>query len=325
MKFVGTLCHTQSMLLLSGNTLLRWWHSPDALKYPCGAQGISLPGKRPPHIQPASGFPRASSAPMDLLTRDRVPQNSFPYIYSRWQGQVPGKVFPTSLPNVYAPSSEFCLFQQARRLSVPQTAALGCELAGTYRFMPKGETRYDVPPAASVSVLKSLARKMENQNGIKNFRSGLRFVLPRLASPLETTSMLLLCLPNNLGGFGIETPLPNYEVTLSPKAARMLSKKTCRCDLYFPQANIDLEYDSYENHTGKEKLEEDAQRRAAIEESGIRVITLTFKQVETPDNLEIIANSLFRASGKRFRPRCRNFEAKQEQVWQDLLFWRPVP
>ena len=314
--------------MLSGKSLLEWWHSPDALlcrdqKNPTTRFRNTVPD--PPDQAELSALCNWNlSSPIELLSNKKgFSAPSKGTVCRCWTSGLPGQALPTSTQGVFAPSPGFCLFQQAQKLTLPQATALGCEFTGTYRFMRDEQTRFDVQPATTLRRMHNMAEALAGKKGAALFRSILPFVIPECASPTETLGMLLLCLPNKYGGFGTEKPVPNFKVMLSPQAAAMLHKKTCRCDLYFPKANIDVEYDGYDDHTGKAKLEQDAQRRAAIEESGIRVVTLTFQQLLSPERLSVIANILFHASGKRFRPRCQNFEARQQELWHDLLFWNP--
>ena len=90
---------------------------------------------------------------------------------------------------------------------------------------------------------------------------------------------MLLCLPYRLGGYGLPKPIMNQHIEIEIEKQMILRKRFLVCDLYWPSAKVNLEYDSTEFHAAKERLVADARRRAVLESLGITSINITGPQI----------------------------------------------
>ena len=111
----------------------------------------------------------------------------------------------------------------------------------------------------------------------------------------------------------------NYPIKTNPRQEIKVSKKTFKCDLYWPQAKLAVEYDSDAFHTGADRIASDAQRRNSLEHLGINVITVTNRQISNFTELDRTAYQIARRLGKRIRPRCADWRGKQIAL-RDQLF-----
>lgn len=137
-------------------------------------------------------------------------------------------------------SPEFTFVQAAAICELPKFIEIGYELCGTYDLSGGGYR--ECAPLTTVERLTAFAGAADGVHGVRKARRALRYVAERSASPRETVLTMLLCLPYGLGGYGIEMPLLNHRVDVVGDALKMTSKKYCVCDLFWPKANLVIEY-----------------------------------------------------------------------------------
>ena len=70
-------------------------------------------------------------------------------------------------------------------------------------------------------------------------------------------------------------------------------------DLFWPQANVTLEYDSDAFHAEREKLRRDAIRRNQLESCSVTVLTATAEHLSSLAALDELARQIARALGCR--------------------------
>lgn len=119
---------------------------------------------------------------------------------------------------------------------------------------------------------------------------------------METALAIVLCLPPYFGGYGLPLPYLNYRIDAQQRGRSAHEKGYYLCDLYWPQGNIAIEYDSDLEHTGSSRIAEDAQRRNDLTDLGITTITATREQVMDAERLDRIAHQL----GRKLHIRVRN-------------------
>ncbi len=197
---------------------------------------------------------------------------------------------------------------------------LGFELCGAYSFSRKSPHGFTAraPLTTPVNLLAHLETK-EGQYGIKQARRALSYVMPNSASPRETAAAMLLCLPHTLGGYRLGNPSLNYQIPLDKQAQKIASRRFYVCDLYWPEAKLDVEYESDCFHTGSEHIASDSKRRNALSFKGITVVTITRKQMNNYAELDKVAHIIAHHIGKRIRPRTASFNAKQLELRATVL------
>lgn len=194
---------------------------------------------------------------------------------------------------IYIARPELCLLQMAQSLSIPEIAEIGCELCGDYSIDPLSEESdlLKLQPRTTAESIRLFGKRISGLKGCSNYRKAARFIADRSASPRETQLMLLLCLPTYLGGYGL--PIPKFNEPID--GGRF------RCDLFWPDAKLALEYDSDMFHTGAEKINRDSARRSSLEAQGIHVVSVTSRQVNNPAELDKLARIVSSKLGKRLR------------------------
>ncbi len=218
---------------------------------------------------------------------------------------------------LYVSTPEMAFCEMASVLSLERLIALGFELCGTYRRASTfGLARYDATPLTSPGALASFIEKSPQFKGVKKARRALPCILAGSASPRESELAMLLCLPYSLGGYGLPHPTMNAEMPL-PKNVAATGRSSLRCDLYWPAARLDVEYDSAEFHSAARLLANDSMRRIALESMDVTSVNLTAEHLRRASLFDEAAQGIARILGKRVRL-PGDFRLKQERLWREL-------
>lgn len=204
--------------------------------------------------------------------------------------------------------------------AVSEPGGNGFEFCGRYA-RPVGE-RTELGKRDPLTDTESLMRFLHGLHrvpGANAARRATAFVLDGSMSPMETSSVLYLCLPASLGGYGLPLPQMNAVVPVSAKDRAYVGKSYYQCDLYWPEARFAIEYDSNVHHTGAARIADDASRRTDLAYLGIEVATLTQGQVSDRRELDRIARLLAKRLGKRLRMERINPSGAQDRLRACLL------
>ena len=196
---------------------------------------------------------------------------------------------------------------------------LAYELCGTYRTHRTGvESAYDVAPLASVRALRDFAARNPSIDGAQSVAHIIPYLADGSASPRETKQALVLGMPHRYGGHGLGIPRMNYEVKASP-AARALTGKSCfRCDLCWPEAKLDVEYQSRWAHEGEASRIGDSRRANALAAMGWTVVGITNDELDSLVATDAIANTIRRHLGKRAQVRVHDYHARKLKLRRQL-------
>jgi len=217
-------------------------------------------------------------------------------------GQFPHGSFIRVAPGLITSSPELCFMQSASKLDIPRLVALGLEFCGGYRLEKKnkpGRGFRDDAPLTSAEKLTAFVTKAAGLRGRTKALRALRFIADNSGSPMETALVMMLTLPYSLGGYGLPMPLLNCPISVSTSNKKATKKKKYRCDLYWPEAQVSVEYDSDTYHTGSDRIAKDAIRRNAISSAGVIVLVVSRKQVVSTAELREVAIALSKLLDKR--------------------------
>ena len=197
---------------------------------------------------------------------------------------------------------------------------LGYELCGSYQTRRTGtSSAYQVEPLSSIHALADFATRNPSLRGATKAAKTLRYLADNSASPRETKKAILLGLPMMYGGYGLGIPpRMNYEVKANP-AARALTGKSCfRCDLCWPEAKLDVEYQSRESHSGEKKRIEDSRRANALASMGWTVVSVTNDELDSLAATDAIADRIRKHLGKRSQVRVSNYHSRKLKLRRQL-------
>lgn len=208
-------------------------------------------------------------------------------------------------------SPELCFMQLANTLAESKLIKLGLELCGTYSLPGPharsldsdlaGKGFYERPALTTLKKLDALLSRMNGVRGKRQAAQALRCLANGSASPMETILTMLLTLPNRLGGYGFPLPELNALIVPAKTAKHSVSKSFYSCDLFWPDLNLAVEYDSDSHHASAERIANDSKRRNSLSLLGITVITVTNQQVRNKVEFERVAKQLAVNLGIRLR------------------------
>jgi len=213
-------------------------------------------------------------------------------------------------------------------LPLVKLVELGYELCGSYslpanagealkpHFLGRGFSIGQ--PLTCRKRLDTFIARMPGFRGRKKAMHALGFIAENSASPMETKLTMLLTFPFMLGGYGFPLPELNSRITPIRSAKLLTSKSFYACDLYWPDFNLAVEYDSDRFHTGPERISDDSKRRNSLTVVGVEVITVTWEQVRNTNELDKIAQSIGKGMERRLQPRDPSFPDKRRKL-RDLL------
>ena len=138
------------------------------------------------------------------------------------------------------------------------------------------------------------------------------------AYQVEPLSSVLLGLPMMYGGYGLGIPRMNYEVKANPAAQALTGKSCFRCDLCWPEAKLDVEYQSRESHSGEEKRIEDSRRTNALASMGWTVVSVTNDELDSLVATDAIADRIRKHLGKRSQVRVANYHSRKLKLRRQL-------
>lgn len=200
-------------------------------------------------------------------------------------------------------SPELLFLELAVDLSIHRLILLGLQLC----------SHSPVSPSKAITTKQKLKNFLEKTPGHRGHRKAVRavkYVEDGSASIMESLAYMILTLPHALGGYGLDGAVFNHEITLKDEGHTRLAKFSCFTDLYYVQAKLAVEYDSFKYHDSPSKQGEDAKRASILERQGIDVMHLSTIQLYDKDACEDFTYNLAARLGKRMQIRTKKFDEK---------------
>ncbi|HEX2945733.1 MAG TPA: hypothetical protein VHT96_07240 [Clostridia bacterium] len=132
------------------------------------------------------------------------------------------------------------------------------------------------------------------------------------ASVMESIAFMILTLPHSLGGYGLKGAVFNYEIKLKNEARKRLGQNRCFTDLYYRQAKLAVEYESFAYHNSPLDQGKDIMRSAVLERKGIDMMRLSTIQMYDREACKDFAYNLSARLGKRMQIRAKKFKEMHE-------------
>lgn len=201
-------------------------------------------------------------------------------------------------------------------------------VGGNLELEAADKTLYNRPQLTSTKALNGFSAKMKGINGQVKACRALRFIADGSASPMETILVMLLTLPHKLGGYGLPMPELNKRIDIrrdaaynfhDPKSVQRTDKSCYKCDLYWPEVDLAVEYDSDSYHTGSERIAGDAKKRLDLHTLGIEVLTTTRGQIQSVTEFDRLAKAIAKKLEKRLRYENPQFMDARRELREYLL------
>ena len=357
-KKAAEICYDYGMkIILCHNSALEYWrlHGNKGLHGEIRQRRRNLPAGPPDTSDIRGKLPSGLSCPVNLLVGSPNARRSTKLVRPRvYAGLTPDDCFVSLGADVTVSAPAFCFFQMAGELPLVKLIELGCELCGSYSIAVRSPavnsptvsppaigppaTRggsadgtktadrnvYDHAPLTNTKALKAFVDKMEGIGGQKKARSALRHIADGSASPMETILFMLLTLPQRLGGYGLPAPALNKQIELGTAAKQRSGKAYYVCDLFWPEANLAVEYDSDTFHTGAARITDDSKKRLHLAAHGVHAISVTGTQIRNVTEFESLARLIAEKLGKELRYKNPRFPKARREL-RDLLLPLPLP
>lgn len=211
-------------------------------------------------------------------------------------------------------------WERIRRLVAATVVA--CEFAGTYR-LAAGEKNVDyrAPRLLSAERLAGAADEVATMQGTSRARRVCELMLEGSASPMETVLGLMLTLPVDFGGFGLEKPQLNHPIDVSAYRGSLSDWDAVTPDFLWAAHGVVLEYDSVKFHAarGTTQLERDAVRANTLTALGYRTFRATVQTLGTLPGLALLARQLAHALGTELEPTTPLQDLRRRKLYLQLM------
>lgn len=270
---------------------------------------------------------------LDLSALEGIPMPydilvSSPDELRRWEGvrchlsrtHLPSSSFIELSPDVFVAAPALCLIQRSDTLTLAQSIAFADRLCGSYSLDPRRASGIvERVPLTTCEELQEYISRCRGIRGIEQARRAVSLAENNSASPMETISRLVFCLPRRLGGFGLSSPAMNFEKTLTQAAQKLTGKGFIRIDLYWEDYMFGIEYQGKYAHSSVTKIAADIARQLAAEQMGIELQPITIEQIRNQAQRIAIANKIASRIGETIAADDAFMQANQKLVNELLL------
>ena len=230
-----------------------------------------------------SSLPVPPDSKIDIL----VPNTSNRFVSKSvcrhiWNGSLPDGALYRVAEDVYVTGPEFSLLLLSKGTPFNELIMLCSEVCGRYALERGDRGFFDRPALSSVSKINAFLDKVGSESGVAKLRRALRYAVDNSRSPMESALATIMALPTRCGGFGFPKPTMNHRFHLSMEAARVAGRQYVEFDLFFPDCNLGIEYDSRQYHVNDERFESDARRNNTLRHLGFSIVNITRRQVQDP-------------------------------------------
>ena len=198
-------------------------------------------------------------------------------------------------------SPELLFLELANELSIHRLILLGLQLCS----YPVGS------PSKAITTKQNLVKFLEKTSGHRGHRKAMRavkYIENGSASIMESLAFMILTLPSNLGGYGLNGAAFGYKFRLSDEERMQLLQNYCIVDMYYKHAKVAVEYDSFTHHSSPAEQGKDAIRAETLRKHGITVMHLSTIQLYNNVACRDFARSLSAKINKRIRMQSSKYD-----------------
>ena len=230
----------------------------------------------------------------------------------------PGSLCRLPSGNLVA-SPELTFLQMSAGSSFWELVEIGNYLCSTFSISDEG--RGYTGRRNQLLSLEQLIRFLDalepHAKGVRKARRAAGEIVELVASPMESQLAMHYGLSPDQGGRGPLVIAANQTIHIDEHAQRLLSSGYLVGDLFLPEHNADLEFDSEEFHTGKFRLDHTQTRRNVLEAMRVKTISATYGQMDTISNFDDFTWLLEERLGIGHPTYTRQQRSRQ----QDLYAW----
>lgn len=200
-------------------------------------------------------------------------------------------------------SPEMCAFGIAKEADLVSTVFAITELCSAFSLVGAAGSGYRTHlPFSTLERMNRLASQLKYVSGLVRFREACQLSVECAASPMEAVLALLLCLPEQLGGYGLPRPLLNplllsdgvdanksFILTGAPEQGAFYG------DLVFEDKRIVIEYASKQNH--EQRWDRDMLRANELLDRGFTVMSVTPSELFDQKRMHLLVGKIARQLG----------------------------
>lgn len=142
------------------------------------------------------------------------------------------------------------------------------------------------------------------------------------ASPFEVQTSMLISLPRDEGGLGIDIT-NNARIPLSEAARSLYDKTCCYADILIESATdsmgVILECQGRSAHDSEAASLSDAERTTALTSMGYDVIQITYDQIKDKRSFGNLAKLIHKKAGLPYTPKTDQERTTEDALRQELL------
>lgn len=204
-------------------------------------------------------------------------------------------------------SPELLFLELACKLSIHRLILLGLQLCSH----PPGLSSCAITTKQKISTFLS---ETPGHRGHRKALRAVKYVENGSASIMESFAYMILTLPHTLGGYGLKGAIFNHEISLKNESRIRLGQNRCFTDLYYKQAKLAVEYESFTYHNSPSEQGRDVLRAAVLERQGIKVMQLSTIQLYDRDACKDFALNLAARLGKRIQINAKRFNEMHTEM-----------
>lgn len=131
---------------------------------------------------------------------------------------------------------------------------------------------------------------------------------------MEVLLVITFSLPPEYGGWAMPEIVANQRIDVDERLRPLVGEKYFKGDIYLPSVRGNIEYDSFEYHTGKFRYDHTQARRNVLEAMGVKTVSATWGQIKTFERFEAFSWMV----RERFGIEQRTFTASERAAQKDL-------
>lgn len=229
----------------------------------------------------------------------------------------------------YEMCSSFAVFTPCERAQKQLDEALSLKLippdCGWERVVDtkgNGTNLWKRAPLLSAADIAAFAKQAAGLRGVKQLRWAAKRMTGQTASPFEVQTSMLISLPRDEGGLGIDIT-NNARIPLSEAARSLYDKTCCYADIliesFTDSMGVILECQGRSAHDSEAASLSDAERATALTSMGYDVIQLTYDQIKDKKSFDHIAELIHKKAGLPYTPKTKQ-ECDAEDALRQKLF-----
>lgn len=257
--------------------------------------------------------------PLHLVVSSRQDVRSLKGVKTHvWSGPIVPGSFHELWGSSLVSSPEFTFLQMASHHALWENVRLGCYLCGQFSIDEKGGYAGLRTPLMTLESLADYLSALPGCYGVNQARRALPYISACAASPIEVLLATAFAMPVRYGGWGMPSIVLNQKIGVDERMYAIANTEFYVGDICLPSVKGDVEFDSYEYHTGKYRLDHTQERRNVLEVMGVKTMSATWGQINSFTKFETFVWMVKERFGIRQRDFTPAERRSQIELYENL-------